>query len=410
MTLLGAGNDEPAVGQSAWPLVVAGAVAGLTWAAGLRGWMIQMAGDTSAFHWFGTFALILTPGLVVGGLIGLAEHRRRTGGSRTLWLALSPCLFLVALADPTNFMLLITQGLGGGAIGVVAFGLAGGYALSRRGRARGRGTRGVLAVLGALLMTGMAAGTPPLGAAYGLWVGLYAASLLIVLMLACAIPQRIGRPRLVPARWVATAVGAVCGFAWAATLRAFMREVAGDAASVQWAGTFVWILLPGVLIGALLARAEHRRWTGSLPHARWLVWSPMLFAAVLFKNPLDLLGGFEGGVGLAALAVPAMCMVCGYAIAGRGPLWVRGLCGLIALSALPIWSLAATDVGGPSMSLGNPHGLWAAILYWGLLATFSMAAAIPHRRPVPPLDGRSPRASHAEPARTRPHSVGSTER
>lgn len=34
------------------------------------------------------------------------------------------------------------------------------------------------------------------------------------------------------------------------------------------------------------------------------------------------------------------------------------------------------------MSLGNPHGAWAALLYWGLLSTFSMAAAIPHRDPV----------------------------
>lgn len=409
MTLLEAGSLAPAVRQSAWPLVVAGAVAGLTWAAALRGWMIQMAGDTSAFQWPGTFALLLTPGLLVGGLIGLAEHRRRTGGSRTLWLTLSPCLFLAALADPTIFMLLITQGIGGGAIGVVTFGLAGGYALSGRGHAWWRRSCGVLAVLGALLMAVLASDTAPLETAHGLWVGLYAASLLIVLMLACAIPQRIGRARLVPARWVATAVGAVCGFAWAAALRAFMWEVSGAAASVDWAGTFVWVLLPGAIIGALLARAEHRRWTGSLPHARWLVWSPMLFAAVLFQNPLDLLGGFEGGVGLAALAVPAMCMVCGFAIAGHGPLWVRGLCGLVALSALPIWSLTATDVGGPSMSLDNPHGLWAAILYWGLLATFSMAAAIPHRRPVPPLDCRSPAASHAGSARTRPHSVGSTE-
>ena len=187
-------------------------------------------------------------------------------------------------------------------------------------------------------------------------------------------------------------------------------EVAGDGAGVEWAGTFVWILLPGAIIGALLARAEHRRWTGSAPHMRWLVWSPMLFAAVLFQNPLDLLSGFEGGVGLAAVAVPAMCMMGGYAIAGHGPLWVRGLCGLATLSALPIWSLTATDVGGSSMSLGNPHGLWAAILYWDLLATFSMAAAIPHRKPVPPLDRRSPRPSHPESVRTTPHSVGSTER
>ena len=86
-----------------------------------------------SIHWYGTFALILTPGLLVGALIGLAEHRRRTGGSRTWWLVLSPCLFFAALADPAIFQLLITQGIGGGAIGVVTFGLAGGYALSGRG-------------------------------------------------------------------------------------------------------------------------------------------------------------------------------------------------------------------------------------------------------------------------------------
>ena len=389
------------VHRPAWPLVITGAVAGLTWAAALRGWMIQMAGHTSDFDWYGTFALILTPGLLVGGLIGLAEHRRRTGGSRTRWLALSPCLFLAALADPVIFELLITQGIGGGAIGVVVFGLAGGYALSGRGRAWWRRTCGVLAVLGVVLMSVLASDTAPLETAHGLWVGLYAASLLAVLMLACAIPQRIGRASLVPARWIATAVGAICGLAWASALRAFMWEVAGDDAGVEWVGTFIWVLLPGAIIGALIAGAEHRRWTGSLSHARWPVWSPMLFAAVLLQNPLALAAGFEGGVGLAAVGVPATCMLGGYAIAGHGPVWVRGLCALIPLSALPIWSLTATAVGGASMSLSDPHGLWAAILYWGLLATFSMTAATPHRRPAPPLYRQShTHPQHAESAPT----------
>ena len=103
----------------------------------------------------------------------------------------------------------------------------------------------------------------------------------------------------------------------------------------------------------------------------------------VLQNPLDLLlNGFEGGVGLAAVAVPAICMAGGYAIAGRGPLWARGLGGLIVLSTIPTWSLTAVDVGGSSMSLGNPHGAWAAVLYWGLIATFAMAAAIPHRQAV----------------------------
>jgi hypothetical protein len=141
-----------AAGRRAWPLVAAGAVVGLTWAAALRGWMIHMAGGASAFHWYGTFALVLAPGLLIGGLLGLAEHRRRTGGSRSLWLTLSPSLFLAALADPAMFKALITQGLGGGAIGVVMFGLAGGHALAGRGRAWWRRTCGVIAVLGILLL------------------------------------------------------------------------------------------------------------------------------------------------------------------------------------------------------------------------------------------------------------------
>jgi hypothetical protein len=278
------------------------------------------------------------------------------------------------------FKALITQGLGGGAIGVVMFGLAGGYVLAGRGRAWWRRTCGVIAVLGILLMAVLASDAAPLETAHGLWVGLYAASLLAVLMLACAIPQRIGRASLVPAAWIATAVGGVCGLAWAAALRAFMWEVASEDASAEWAGTFLWVLLPGAIIGSLLATAEYQRQSGRLLHARWLVWSPMLFAVVLLRNPRDLVSGFEGGIGLAAVAVPALCMLGGYALAGRGQLGVRGLCGLVALSALPIWALTATDVGGESMSLADPHGLWASILYWGLLATFMLAAAIPHRR------------------------------
>jgi hypothetical protein len=369
-------------------LVTSGAIVGLTWAAALRGWMAQMAGDASRMHWFPTFALLLAPGLCVGALIGLAEHRRRIGASRSGWLVLSPCLLLSALADPTIFKGLVTSGIGGGSIGVVLVGLAGGYALSGRGRAWWRRTCGLFGILGLLLMLVMASDNAPLRTAHGLWVGLLASSLVAVLMLGCAVPQRIGRPTLVPDGWVAGAVGALCGLAWAAALRAFMWEVAGPDARAEWAGTFVWVLLPGVVVGALLARAEHRRWTGPVPHRRWLVWSPMLFGAVLLQNPVDLVRGFAGGVGLSAVAVPAMCMLGGYAIAGRGPHRLRGACGLVALAAIPIWSLTATDVGGASMSLGNPHGAWAAVLFWCLLTTFSMAAAIPHRENAPEPPGR----------------------
>ena len=97
------------VRSSARPLVVTGALAGLTWAAALRGWMVQLAGSESIVHWTGTFALVLAPGLAVGALIGLAENRRRSGGQPNRWLTLAPCLLLGALLDPEIFRQLVTQ-------------------------------------------------------------------------------------------------------------------------------------------------------------------------------------------------------------------------------------------------------------------------------------------------------------
>lgn len=362
-------------------LVLTGAVAGLAWAAGLRGWMIQMAaGEGSTVHWYGTFLLVLLPGTIVGAAFGLAEHRRRAGLSRSRLLVLAPLLFSSALLDPTIFRQFVTEGIGGGSVGVALTGLAGGFALSGRGHALWRRSCGVFATLLVLLMLVMASDQHPLGEPHGLWVGLYAASLVALLCVASAIPQRADKPVLVPAAWQAVAIGALAGFAWAASLRAFMWEVAGDGAGVDVVATFVWVLLPGTLIGGVLAWAEWRRWSGAIPHRRWVVWSPMLFGAILLTDPLSF--GTDGAVGLAAVAVPAMCMIGGYAIAGRGPVGVRTVCGLVFASSVPVWALTAEDVGGPSLSISDSHGAWAAVLYWSLLATFALAAAIPHRGPV----------------------------
>ncbi len=105
----------------------------------------------------------------------------------------------------------------------------------------------------------------------------------------------------------------------------------------------------------------------------------MLFAAVLLQNPADLMGGFDGGVGLAAVAVPAICMIGGYGFSGQGPRWLRALGVLVLIASVPAWALNATAVEGPSMSLGTPHGAWGAVLFWSLLVTFSIAAGLPRR-------------------------------
>lgn len=254
-----------ALPRPSWPLVATGTACGIAWAAGLRGWMVQMAGPAeSHFTWVGTFGLQLAPGAVVGAAFGYAEYRRRTGGARSRWLVLAPLAFLVALAMPWIFIALITSGIGSGAIGVTAFGLAGGYALSGRGHRLGRSACGVLAVLGVLLMAVMASDHAPLGMAQGDWVAVYASSMLALLCLACAIPQRIGVPTVMPA-WVAVGVGALAGLFWSAALRAFMFAVAGSEARVQVVNTFGFVLLPGAVIGAVLAWAEWRRRSGPVP-------------------------------------------------------------------------------------------------------------------------------------------------
>ena len=74
-------------------------------------------------------------------------------------------------------------------------------------------------------------------------------------------------------------------------------------------------------------------------------------------------------------------MLGGYALAGRGAAWVRTVCALVIASSIPVWVLTAEDVGGPALAVTHPRGAWAAALYWSLLATFALAAAIPHRRP-----------------------------
>lgn len=176
-------------------LVLLGAALGLTWAAALRAFMIPIAGPQSSFDWFGTFALILAPGLVVGALLGWAEHIRRTGGRRGWrWLALAPMVFpIVALSAPGAFVSFITTGIGGGALGVAVIGMLGGYAMSRRGPLPLRIVCGSLAliivpsiVLGTLYFLPALAVTTPRGA----WFTVLSLGLMFVLALAASIPHR----------------------------------------------------------------------------------------------------------------------------------------------------------------------------------------------------------------------------
>ena len=177
--------------------VLLGGLLGLAWAAGLRGFMAQITQGDSSVSWSGTFAYVLLPGLLVGLLLGWAEHLRSTGGRRRWrWLALSPLLFAAVLFSqgPLGLLGIFENGLGGGAIGVPLLAMAGGYAVSGRGPRWGRLACGALALtaipIWALTVESFAGPDLAVTTPRGLWVALYFYSFLAVLAFAAAIPHR----------------------------------------------------------------------------------------------------------------------------------------------------------------------------------------------------------------------------
>ena len=178
-------------------VVLLGGLFGLAWAAGMRGFMAQIAQEDSNVSWSGTFGYILLPGLLIGMLLGWAEHLRTTGGRRGWrWLALSPVLFaaVVFSQGPSGVLGIFENGLGGGAVGVPLYAMAGGYAISGRGPSWSRVTCGALALtaipIWALTVESFAGAELAVTTPRGLWVALYYYSFLTLLMIAAAIPHR----------------------------------------------------------------------------------------------------------------------------------------------------------------------------------------------------------------------------
>ena len=375
--------------------LLVGGVCGLTWAAALRGWMVQLARDQSTFSWM-TFALLIIPAAAVGVTVGWAAYLRAGGRRPPAWSVWSPALLAVAVLDPTIFSALIHTGEGGGSLGVVVTALAGGHALSRRRWSVTRVASSLLAATGLLLMlfTGSMAG--PMTSARGAWVSLLGVSLLLLLCLAASVPHATG-PTL--GRTGLVAVGGLAGAAWAAGLRSFMTEVAGAESEVHWGNTFGYIVLPGIVAGALLGWAEAERRAGR--RRAWLALSPLTFTVILLVHFWQLPSLAQDGIGGGAIGVPVMGIVGGYALCGRGSSVGRCLAAVLFFCGLLLWALTATSVGGPSLGLGTAHGLWATTLYYGLLTTLALAVSIPLRTAVPP--------AHPGQARPRPTAHGLSE-
>jgi len=365
--------------QGVVPFVAVGGLAGLVWAAGLRSWMAQLVGAESSFSWM-TFTLVLLPGLALGACLGWAAHGRPTRTRTARWLAVSPLVLSSALLDPAIFRLLVTTGEGGGALMVVMTALAGGFVLGRRRWSVLRVLAAVVAVLGLLLLTGIGTLAGPMSTARGAWVSLFGLTHVLVLCVAATLPYPSRQPsasRTRSAVLVHVAVGALVGLAWACALRGFMAEVAGDESGVDWGPTFGFVLLPGLVAGGLLGWSAYLRRIGDSRYRRRLALSPFLFAAVLFSDLSDPLAILEDGVGAGAFAVPLIGLLGGYALVGRGRVVPRLFAGLVVLASMAVWLLTATAVGGPSFALDTPHGLWASVLYLGLLGVLCLGAAVP---------------------------------
>lgn len=170
-----------------------GAVLGLTWAASLRGYMMQLAGPASAFTFSGTFGIILPSGILVGALLGWAEYQRRAGRQHPL-LAGAPLLLAI-------LPILLTGEPDLAPAGLTLTAMTGGCAVSGRGPRGGRIVAGLIA-LGAIIAP--FAGPKPypdlsITTPHGAWAATLASSLFVAFALACSIPMRLPSPVPVPA-------------------------------------------------------------------------------------------------------------------------------------------------------------------------------------------------------------------
>jgi hypothetical protein len=182
--------------------VAIGTFLGLAWGASLRAWMALLAlkfEEPPQFTWNGTFGAVLLPTALVGAMLGGAIYVAETSDrKRWRWATLLPLLLVLGPAIVTDDFLsiLVTTGMGGGAIGVALIGLLGGYAFSGFGALWTRWVSGLLslffilgAVYGVYFSAGSATVTPGGSEVFG--------ALLFVLLMALLItgvsaPSRYG--------------------------------------------------------------------------------------------------------------------------------------------------------------------------------------------------------------------------
>ena len=97
--------------------------------------------------------------------------------------------------------------------------------------------------------------------------------------------------------------GLVLGVAWSSSLRAFMAQLAGPDSTFTWLGTFLAVILPGGVVGALLGWAEHLRRNGGRCGWRSLAFSPPLFPIAALSQPGGITKLVTSGQGGGAIGI-----------------------------------------------------------------------------------------------------------
>jgi hypothetical protein len=181
-------------------------------------------------------------------------------------------------------------------------------------------------------------------------------------------------------------LGAIGGIAWAASLRGWMVEIAGDQSRVEWIGTFAQILLPGALVGLLLGIADYARRTGGRRGWRLIAFAPILFAIAPLLSPGALDALVRTGIGGGAISVALIGLLGGLAVSGRGPLGLRIPLGLIATALIAggvVFTLTPTfQLERLTSGEWEPRPVWAAVWFATLMIVYVFAAALPHRRVI----------------------------
>lgn len=144
--------------------------------------------------------------------------------------------------------------------------------------------------------------------------------------------------------------GAFLGFAWGASLRAWMSLFAllqGDRPHYSWSGTFGGILLPVTLMGAILGGAVYAAKASQRKHWQWSLISPLMLVLIPALVLSDFIQSLvTTGLGGGTIFVALIGMIGGYALSGLGPRWLRWLAGAVSFLAIFATGIAFFALNG----------------------------------------------------------------